>query len=207
MILKEQKELFRKRVGKILEQRRMEKGLTRKELGELLGYNGDSAIQVVARFEAGRAGVPKAKIDQLLEILEIENKDFGLSTSKSLNNFITAGSFLGTTMVPWGGAMVDFLETTESTFVRQAITDEGSDEEHTPNSSNETYQDLLRLLRLYRASKETHQLSLIDKIDLIDTLAEGDEQQLAELFALLKIDATNAYTSIENHLLKQLKSK
>ena len=100
MITKEQKELFRKKVGKLLEQRRLEKGLSRRELGESLGYEGNSAIQVVARFESGRAGVPKTKIEQLLKILEFKNEDFGLSGSKSLKNFITASGFLGSTMAP-----------------------------------------------------------------------------------------------------------
>ena len=207
MIPKEQKELFRKRVGKILEQRRMEKGLSRKELGNLLGYTGDSAVQVVARFEAGRAGVPKTKIDQLLEILEVKNNDFGLSASKSLKSFITAGSFLGTSMVPWGDAMVGFLETSEANFVRQTMTDDDSGNETRKNSTTDTYQDLLRLLRLYRAQKEVRQIGLIEKIDLIDTLAEQDEQRLAELLAVLEIDPAAAYTAIEKHLFERLKGQ
>ncbi|MDU0461001.1 MAG: helix-turn-helix transcriptional regulator, partial [Geobacteraceae bacterium] len=78
MITKEQKDIFRKSVGKLLEKKRLEKGLNRKEVGVALGYEGNSAIQIVARFESGRAGVPKAKIEKLLEILSITNKDFGL---------------------------------------------------------------------------------------------------------------------------------
>ncbi len=113
MITKEQKELFRKKIGKLLEQRRLEKGLNRGELGERLGYEGNSAIQVVAGFESGRAGVPKTKIEKLLKILELKNEDFGLSGSKSLKNFITASGFLGSTMAPWSDAMVGFLEGTE----------------------------------------------------------------------------------------------
>ncbi len=37
MITKEQKELFRRKVGKLLEQRRLEKGMSRKDLGEDAG--------------------------------------------------------------------------------------------------------------------------------------------------------------------------
>jgi transcriptional regulator with XRE-family HTH domain len=201
MILKEHKELFRKRLGKLLEQRRMEKDLSRKELGEMLGYRGDSAVQVVARFEAGRSGVPKAKLDQLLEILEISNEDFGLNASKSLKSFISAGSFLGTSMVPWGGAMLNFLESTEKDFLQQTMTDD--DEQDSPA---ETYQELLRLLRLYRARKETKPLTLLEKIDLVDTLCAGDENLLGELLALLEIDPAEAYAEIENHLLERLKN-
>jgi len=203
MILKEQKELFRKRVGKILEQRRMEKGLSRKELGKILGYTGDSAIQVIARYEAGRAGVPKAKIDQLFEVLEIKNDDFGLSASKSLKNFITAGSFLGTSMVPWGDTMLNFLETSEKDFVRQTMSDD--DDETAEGPDVEAYQGLLRLLRLYRAQKEPRQLSLIEKIDLADSLCVDDEQLLTELLVLLEIDPEEAYNEIENHLFTRLK--
>ena len=205
MILKEQKELFRKRVGKILEQRRLEKGLSRKELGNILGYTGDSAVQVVARFEAGRAGVPKAKIDQLLEILEIKNVDFGLGASKSLKNFITTGSFLGTSMVPWGDTMLNFLETTENNFFRQTISDD--DEEESGNSDAADYQGVLRLLRLHRAPKEVRSLNLIEKIDLIDTLCAGDEELLASLLSLLEIDPEEAYVAIEEQLLERLQGR
>jgi transcriptional regulator with XRE-family HTH domain len=204
MIYKEQKELFRRRVGKILEQRRMEKGLSRKELGKILGYKGNSAVQVVARYEAGRAGVPKAKIDQLFKVLEIKNEDFGLSASKSLKNFIAAGSFLGTSMVPWGNTMINFLERTENDFMHQTISDD--EDEATEGPDTEAYQGLLRLLRLYRAPKETKPLSLLEKIDLADSLCAEDEQLLTELLALLEIDPEEAYCEIENHLLERLKS-
>ena len=203
MIPKEQKELFRKRVGKILEQRRMEKGLSRKELGKILGYKGDSAVQVVARYEAGRAGVPKTKIDKLLDVLEIKNDDFGLSGSKSLKSFITAGSFLGTSMVPWGDTMINFLEETERNFVRQSMTDD----ETTESDDTECYQDLMRLLRLHRAPKESRELGLLEKIDMADNLCAGDEQLLASLLSLLDIDPQEAYAEVENHLLERLKKR
>ncbi|HMB16909.1 MAG TPA: helix-turn-helix transcriptional regulator [Pelovirga sp.] len=205
MILKEQKELFRKRVGKILEQRRMEKGLSRKELGNILGYKGDSAVQVVARFEAGRAGVPKAKLDQLLKILEIKNEDFGLGASKSLKSFITTGSFLGTSMVPWGDTMLNFLETTENNFFRQTMSDD--DEEESVDSDADAYKGVLRLLRLHRASKEVPPLSLIDRIDLCDTLCAGDEELLTDLLSHLEIDPEEAYVEIEQQLLRRLKDR
>ena len=204
MIPKEQKELFRKRVGKILEQRRIEKGLSRKELGRTLGYKGDSAVQVIARYEAGRAGVPKSKIEQLLKILEIKNEDFGLSGSKSLKNFITAGSFLGTSIVPWGDTMIDFLERTEKNFVHQTIGDE-DDDEASEESSAENYVEVLRLMRLFRAPKESRELSLIEKIDLADTLCGEDEKLFCELLTLLEIEPEDACTVIESHLLERLK--
>ena len=40
--------------------------MNRKELGVTLDYEVTSELQVVARFESGRAGVPKAKIEKLL---------------------------------------------------------------------------------------------------------------------------------------------
>lgn len=205
MITKEQKELFRKKVGKLLEQRRLEKGMSRKELGEILGYEGNSAIQVVARFESGRAGVPKAKIANLLKILEIKNEDFGLSGSKSLKNFITASGFLGSTMAPWSGAMVDFLENSEANFVKQTLTEEDDGDESATDSKTDLYQDVIRIMRLYRVQKQETKLSLLEQLDLLDSLSEGDEDQLAEMLVILKIDALEAYQTVENHLMERLK--
>jgi transcriptional regulator with XRE-family HTH domain len=205
MITKEQKELFRKKVGKLLEQRRLEKGLSRKELGEILGYEGNSAIQVVARFESGRAGVPKAKIEKLLKILEINNEDFGLGGSKSLKTFVSASGFLGSTMAPWSDAMIGFLENTESNFVKQTLTEEEDREESPTDAQTDTYQDVIRIMRLYRVQNQETPLSLLDRLDLLDKLSEGDEGKLAEILVTLKIDPLEAYQVIENHLMARLK--
>ena len=205
MITKEQKELFRKKVGKLLEQRRLEKGMSRKELGEILGYEGNSAIQVVARFESGRAGVPKAKVERLLELLEIKNEDFGLSGSKSLKNFITASGFLGSTMAPWSDAMVGFLENTEANFVKQSLAEEEDAEESPTDVQTDTYQDVIRIMRLYRVQKQEAQLSLLERLDSLDRLSEGDEGKLAKMLVTLKIDPLEAYRVIEGHLMEQLK--
>ncbi len=204
MITKEQKELFRKKVGKLLEQRRLEKGLSRKELGESLGYEGNSAIQVVARFESGRAGVPKAKIGKLLQILELKNEDFGLSGSKSLKNFITASGFLGSTMAPWSDAMIGFLEGTESNFVTQTMTDD-DDEDLSGEAETDAYQDVLRIMRLYRVQKPRSELSLLERLDQLDDLSEGDEDKLAEMLVILKIDPAEAYRELETQLMERLK--
>ncbi len=205
MITKEQKKLFRKRVGKILEQRRLEKGLSRKELGVALGYEGNSAVQVVARFEAGRSGVPKAKIGKLLEILEITNKDFGLSGSKSLKNFISASGFLGSTMAPWSDAMIGFLESTEASFVKHTLEDDNNSERQDEESQTELYQDVIRIMRLYRVQKQEAELGLLEKLDLMDSLSEGDEDKLAEMLVTLNIDPAEAYRAIEDHLVDRLK--
>jgi transcriptional regulator with XRE-family HTH domain len=205
MITKEQKELFRKKVGKLLEQRRLEKGMSRKELGEILGYEGNSAIQVVARFESGRAGVPKAKVERLLELLEVKNEDFGLSGSKSLKNFITASGFLGSTMAPWSDAMVGFLEGTETNFVKQTLAEEEDGEESPTDSQTDPYQDVIRIMRLYRVQQQETQLSLLERLDLLDRLSEGDEDKLAEMLVTLKIDPLEAYQVLENHLMERLK--
>lgn len=203
MITREQKELFRRKVGKLLEQRRLEKGMSRKDLGEALGYEGNSAIQVVARFESGRAGVPKTKIEQLLKLLGIKNEDFGLSGSKSLKNFITASGFLGSSMVPWSDAMVGFLESTESSFVTQTLTDE---DEPAGDSQSDLYQDVLRIMKLYRVQKQQVQLGLLEQLDLLDSLSEGDEEKLVEMLVILEVDPSEAYRVIENQLMERLKS-
>lgn len=205
MITREQKELFRKKVGKLLEQRRLEKGLSRRALGEALGYEGNSAIQVVARFESGRAGVPKAKIEKLLKILEINNADFGLSGSKSLKTFVSASGFLGSTMAPWSEAMVGFLENTESSFVQQTLTEDEEAEETSDEAQGNNYQDLLRIMRLYRVQKQETSLSLLEQLAMLEQLSEGDENKLTDMLATLNIDPIAAYQAIENSLMERLK--
>lgn len=177
--------------------------MSRKDLGEALGYEGNSAIQVVARFESGRAGVPKTKIEQLLKLLGITNEDFGLSGSKSLKNFITASGFLGSSMVPWSDAMVGFLESTESSFVTQTLTDE---DEPAGDSQSDLYQDVLRIMKLYRVQKQQVQLGLLEQLDLLDSLSEGDEEKLVEMLVILEVDPSEAYRVIENQLMERLKS-
>lgn len=206
MITKQQKDLFRKAVGKILEKRRLEKGMTRKELGGALGYEGNSAVQVVARFESGRAGVPKAKIEKLLQILEITNEDFGLVGSKSLKNFIAASGFLGSPVAPWGNAMVDFIESTEANFMKEALEEEESSEEQGSDAPVDNHQDVIRIMRLYRVQKKQVPLSLFERLDLLDTLCQGDEDKLAEMLVTLEIDPVEAYREIEAHLMERLKS-
>jgi transcriptional regulator with XRE-family HTH domain len=205
MITKEQKDLFRKSVGKLLEKRRLEKGMNRKELGVALGYEGNSAVQVVARFESGRAGVPKAKIEKLLEILNITNKDFGLVGSKSLKNFIAASGFLGSPVAPWSNAMVNFMEATEANLMKQALTEEDSADEPPAESQAEMYQNVIRIMRLYRVQKKEVHLTLFERLDLLDSLSEGDDDKLAEMLVTLKIDPDEAYREIEEHLMERLK--
>jgi transcriptional regulator with XRE-family HTH domain len=205
MITKEQKDLFRKAVGKLLEKRRLEKGMNRKELGVALGYEGNSAVQVVARFESGRAGVPKAKIEKLLEILNITNKDFGLVGSKSLKNFIAASGFLGTPVAPWSNAMIDFMEATEANFMKEALEEEDGTDEPPADSQADTHQDVIRIMRLYRVQKKEVPLTLFERLDLLDSLSEGDEDKLAEMLVTLNIDPVEAYREIEGHLMERLK--
>ncbi|MEI6205822.1 MAG: helix-turn-helix transcriptional regulator [Desulfuromonadales bacterium] len=205
MITKEQKDLFRKAVGKLLEKRRLERGMNRKEVGVALGYEGNSAIQVVARFESGRAGVPKAKIEKLLEILNITNKDFGLVGSKSLKNFIAASGFFSSPAAPWSNAMVDFMEATEANMMKQALADEDSTDEQSSDSQTDMYQDVIRIMRLCRVQKQETKLTLFERLDLVDSLCEGDEDKLAEMLVTLKIDPVEAYREIESHLMERLK--
>jgi transcriptional regulator with XRE-family HTH domain len=205
MITKEQKDLFRKAVGKLLEKRRLEKGMNRKELGVSLGYEGNSAVQVVARFESGRAGVPKAKIEMLLEILEITNKDFGLVGSKSLKNFIAASGFLGSPVAPWSNAMINFMEATEANLMKQALAEEDIPDGAQTDSQVEIYHDVIRIMRLYRVQKKEMCLTLFARLDLLDTLSEGDDDKFAELLDMLKIDPAEAYREIEEHLMERLK--
>ena len=206
MISKEQKDLFRKSVGKLLEKRRLEKGLNRKEIGVALGYEGNSAIQIVARFESGRAGVPKAKIEKLLEILNITNKDFGLVGSKSVKNFIAASGFLSSPVAPWSNAMVNFMEASEANIMKQALADEDSAEDTSGDGQDDSYQDVIRIMRLYRVQKKEVNLTLFERLDLLDTFCEGDEDKLSEMLVTLKIDPVAAYQEIESVLMERLKT-
>jgi len=206
MISKEQKDIFRKAVGKLLEKRRLEKGMNRKEIGVALGYDGNSAIQVVARFESGRAGVPKAKIEKLLDILDITNKDFGLVGSKSLKNFIAASGFLSSPAAPWSNAMVDFMEATEANLMKQVLADEDATDEISVDSRVDVYQDVIRIMRLCRVQKKVVSRTLFERLDILDSLSEGDEDKLSEMLSILKIDPTDAYQEIENYLMDRLKS-
>lgn len=206
MITKEQKDLFRKSVGKLLEKRRLEKGINRKELGVALGYEGNCAVQVVARFESGRAGVPKAKIEKLLEILNISNKDFGLvGSTQSLKNFISASGFFSSPAAPWGNAMVDFMENTEASLMKQALAEDDGSDEQPSDSQTDMYQDVIRIMRLFRVQKQEVRLSLFEQLDMLDSLSDGDEDRLAELLVTLKIDPVEAYREIEGHLMNRLK--
>jgi transcriptional regulator with XRE-family HTH domain len=205
MITKEQKDVFRKTIGKLLEKRRLEKGMSRKEVGTALGYTGNSAIQVVARFESGRAGVPKAKIDRLMEILDITNKDFGLVGSKSLKNFIAASGLLSSPVAPWSNAMVNFMEATEANLMKEALVEEGAAEEPADDSQADMYQDVLRIMRLYRVQKKGVRLTLLERLDMLDSLSDGDEDKLAEMLVALKIDPQEAYREVEGQLMERLK--
>ena len=51
---------------------RSQRAMTQQELGEALGYTGDSARVVVAQWEAGTRPVPMNKIRPLAELLHIE---------------------------------------------------------------------------------------------------------------------------------------
>lgn len=206
MITKEQKDIFRKAVGKLLEKRRLEKGMNRKEIGVALGYDGNSAIQVVARFESGRAGVPKAKIEKLLEILDITNKDFGLVASKSLKNFIAASGFLSAPVAPWSNAMVDFIEATEANMMKEALADEDAADESSVDSQPDIYQDVIRIMRLCRVQKKVVSRTLFERLDLLDSLSEGDDDRFSEMLAILKIDPVEAYQEIEKYIMERLKT-
>lgn len=206
MITKDQKDIFRKAVGKLLEKRRLEKGMNRKEIGVALGYDGNSAIQVVARFESGRAGVPKAKIEKLLEILDITNKDFGLVASKSLKNFIAASGFLSTSVAPWSNAMVDFIEATEANMMKEALADEDAADESAIDPQPDIYQDVIRIMRLCRVQKKVVSRTLFERMDLLDSLSEGDDDRFSEMLSILKIDPVEAYQEIEKHLMERLKT-
>ncbi len=203
---KEQKDAFRKEVGEIVERFRLEKGFSRRKLGEALGYQGNSAVQVVARIESGRAGIPKSKIDQLVQILGISNKDFGLSSTKSLKNFIAAGGFLGTPGKLLGTTIVDMMDANEAKVVREALEDEDNGSNEQNNYDRTDYFDISRLMKIYRVQKQAKSYSMIEKIDIIDNLAEGDNDAFLDILTTLDLVPDDVYQAIEERLTELLQS-
>lgn len=203
---KYQKELFRKEVGKIVERFRLEKGYSRLELGEALGYQGNSAIQVIARIESGRAGIPKAKIDKLVSTLGIKNSDFGLGSTKSIKNFISAGGFLGTPGKLLGASIVDMMDANEAEAMKEVLVDESAPDVE-PSPQQEQFMDVARLMKIYRAQKETPTYSLIELINIVDNLTTGDDQTFIEILTLLKIDPESAYQAVEQAITELLSTK
>ncbi len=210
---KKRKEEFRKKVGKIVERLRLEKGMSRKELGVQLGYKENTASQVVSRFELGRAGIPKGKIKELIKLLGMTNIDFGLDSTKSLRNFIAASGFLGFPIHPFGNAMVDYLDAREAAVVKAALTDLDDDDddgeieesEEQLNMGSVNYFSVVRLMALYKTGVKAEDIPLLECLNVIDYLCKGDESTFAEVLATVKISPEEAYNTIEQEIIKKIK--
>lgn len=205
---KERKEKFRKKVGKIVERLRLEKGMSRKELGVQLGYRENAAVQAVSRFESGRAGIPKAKIETLIGLLGMENSDFGLESTRSLKSFIAASGFLGFPVHPLGKAMIDYIDTREAEVGKDALSDQDDDSDLAVDGDSERsslgYFDVARLMKLYRAGSKAKEISLLESLEAIDALCGGNESTFADVLASLSVSADEAYSVIEAAILKKL---
>lgn len=59
-------------VSQAIARARSKKELTQLEVGEALGYEGDSAQVTVARWEAGTRPVPREKILELCKLLDLD---------------------------------------------------------------------------------------------------------------------------------------
>jgi len=59
----------------LIRNKRLNRDMTQKELGEALGYTGDVAQVTVARWEAGTKPVPMDKIKDLAQLLKIDPLD------------------------------------------------------------------------------------------------------------------------------------
>lgn len=206
---KETKELFRKKVGRIVERLRLEKGLSRKELGLKLGYKENTAVQAVSRFENGRAGIPKAKIEKLISLLGMKNSDFGLESTKSLKSFIAASGFLGFPVNPFGKAMVDYMDNREAEVVKAAVSDDSeeddSEDDGDSDEGNLDYFSVARLMKLYRAGRGKAEYPLLAALEIIDYFSGADETVFADTLATLGISADEAYNTLESELMNQLK--
>ncbi len=209
---KERKEEFRKKVGKIVEHLRLEKGMSRKELGVRLGYKENTASQVVSRFELGRAGIPKGKIEELIKLLGMTNKDFGLESTKSLRNFIAASGFLGFPIHTFSNVMVDYLDARDAAEAKAALTDPDDDGEEVEENEEDldqgtvNYFSVTRLMKLYKTGMKPENMPLLECLNVIDYLCKGDENAFAEVLATVKIPAEEAYNTIEKEIIKKIKT-
>ena len=200
------KEEFRKRIGKIVEKFRLEKGISRKELGESLGYRGNSAVQVVARFESGRAGIPKNKIEKLLSVLQIKNADFGLDEAKSLKHFIASGGFMGSAGAAFGKTWVDFMEATEAENIKSLLSSDHDESEEGENDDDrqQNYTGTVRLMRIFRTGSPPRKHDLEFKLNCLYDLAEGDDDRLIDLMVTTAVDPDAAYDLIERKIIERL---
>lgn len=64
-----------KDIPPIIKAARIRAGMTQQELGERMGYEGDSANVSVRRWEAGTTPVPLKKIRQLAAVLNLTLDD------------------------------------------------------------------------------------------------------------------------------------
>jgi len=206
---KERKEKFRKKVGKIVERLRLEKGLSRKELGVQLGYGENAAIQAVSRFENGRAGIPKAKIEMMIHLLGMKNVDFGLESTKSLKNFISASGFLGFPVHPMGKAMLDYIDNREAEVGKDAVSDQYDEDDAEADEGDDSdsvgYFNVARLMNLYRTGISKKEYSLLEALEVIDSLCGENDSTFADVLATLNISAEDAYNEIEAAIVKKLK--
>lgn len=58
-------------IGDLVASARKAAGLTQKQLGEMIGYNGPNAHIMIQRFEANKREVPLSKIRALSKALNI----------------------------------------------------------------------------------------------------------------------------------------
>ena len=57
--------------NKLIREQRLNRNLTQKELGELLGYKGESRQTRISSWESGKRQVPRRKIKELAKLLGI----------------------------------------------------------------------------------------------------------------------------------------
>ena len=62
-------------IGETIRQKRQMSGYTQKRFGEMLGYKGDVAQVIVARWEAGTRPIPQDKLKLVAKLLEIPLED------------------------------------------------------------------------------------------------------------------------------------
>ncbi|MCU7959239.1 MAG: helix-turn-helix domain-containing protein [gamma proteobacterium symbiont of Bathyaustriella thionipta] len=89
----DQDEAFQKAIGEIVRTNRVEKGMSKKELGLKLGYAKNSAGQVISKIESGKISIPQKKLPDLIKILGITHEILGITdTSIPLVTLFTSAT-------------------------------------------------------------------------------------------------------------------
>lgn len=77
---------YKRRIGRLLQERREEAGMTQVEVAKLLGVTGNA----ISSWESGQGSLPPERFEYLAELFEIPKADFGKFLLRYSNPWIYA---------------------------------------------------------------------------------------------------------------------